>query len=83
MADVPLSIASTTASTCCAMFMMPVWIFVYLPSVEGIEVSEILPDLCITLAIIVIATGVGMYLKYKNSPYAYRAEICAAVCSFV
>jgi len=67
MTDVPTSIACTTLSTISALFMMPLWIFVYLPDEDSIEFSETIPSIIQSLAVVLIGTGVGMYLG-KNHP---------------
>lgn len=62
MADVPLSIACTTLSSISALFMMPLWIFVYLPDEESIDFGESIINILIGLAIVIGGTGVGIFL---------------------
>lgn len=72
LADVPLSIACTSISTVSALFMMPFWIWVYLPNEESIDFSSTIGNIMIGLGIVVLGTGIGMYLVERRPEAAAR-----------
>jgi len=77
MADVPLSIACTSFSTLSAVGMMPLWIWVYLPNEDSIDFGKTIVDIMVGLGIVLVGTGVGVYLVERMPKWADRVNTAA------
>ena len=78
--DITLSIAMTTCSSVCAIFMMPLNLFIYIEIIlknintNNNNINYNIPNLIISMGIIVIGTITGLFMGYYKYSWTLYTE---------
>ncbi len=73
---VALSITMSAASTICALFMLPLLVFVYINTLLDLDEAIAIPfkDIATTLVVAIGPAAIGVYIRHKNVQVAQKVE---------
>lgn len=79
--NVALSIIMSVASTFCALFMLPLLLFLYGTLALGFTGSVAPPftDIFVSLAVVIVPVSLGVLIRQKNEEWAKRVEVVGSI----